>query len=177
MTKLDPEQIEAVAISLDYFEEWCAKTNTALSALGREVIQDQAALYRWRKDGTAGCSEAKRRALAIYVLEHPKGIPGYVRGKSGKRKTSTFSPGTRGNIPSSSRVGDLVTQGPSTELPVPGPDVIPPDDFAWVKKRAFARQCPIAVVLGELVEVGIRVERELEYEEAQEQEMNHATHN
>lgn len=155
------EAVIEVMSNLEHFEMWCTKNDIAVSALGRTALQDQAALYRWRAKGIRGVSEPKRRALAIYILKNPKGIPGYTRSRTGKKRSVRFLPG--GRVPSSSREGKIQEGGgASTTLPVPAPHLLEPDNFSWVRNRAFRRQVAIAVVLGEMVELGIHHTREAE---------------
>lgn len=158
-------EIVTVAGSLHYFEDWCARNNVALSALGRTAIQDQAVLYRWRNLGLKGASAAKREALATYILKHPSGIPGYTRSKTGRKiaRSGAFVP--NGPTPVSSRTGTMQDAGPSTKLPVPALSLLEMDDLEYVKAKAFNRHCPIAVILAEMVALGIRCDRENEFEE------------
>jgi hypothetical protein len=166
-------QIAEAASRLEHIEEWLAKTNTAGSALGRLVCQDQAAISRWRAVGTNGCREEKRRALAEYVLTHPDGIPGYKGGKQGKKPNARqshakFSAG--GRTPSSSRANRLSRDGGSTAIPVPAlSELETQDDADWIRSEAFRRRVPLAQVLAECVTLGIRVAREEAYEREHEQ--------
>lgn len=160
---ISEKDIEEAMDSLLFFEEWCNRTDTAPSALGRKVLEDQALIFRWRERGKGAASPMKRRTLAIYCLTHPEGIPGYTRRKSGRRRQTSFTPG--GTTPSGSRSNDLQTTGPSTAIPVPATDMLEMDDFEYVKTKAFTRGCAIAVVLAEMVALGIRCDREAEYEE------------
>ena len=160
------EEILEAMQSLLFFEEWCARTDTAPSALARAVLEDQSLLFRWRERGVGAASPVKRRELAIYCLTHPDGIPGYTRRRGGRRsRLALFTPG-RTNI-TGSRAGDLRDIGPSTPIPVPATDLLQMNDFEWVKAKAFNRQVAIAVVLAEMVSLGIRCAREDEYEEEQ----------
>lgn len=167
------ERIEEVAAKLEFVEEWLAKTNTAGSALGRQVLQDQAAISRWRTGGIHGCSYEKRRSLAIFVLEHPEGIPGHKPARSGKRgprgqTNQTFQPG---KSPSSSRIGRLQEgTGQSTPIPVPSLEELESkEDMEWVRSRAFSNGVPLTRVLAEMVLLGIRCQREIDFEETVEQ--------
>src|SRR5690348_14596748 len=160
------EKVQEVMEDLDYFEGWCARTNTALSALGRTALHgDQAALYRWRERGSRAVTEEKRRNLAIYVLQHPDGIPGYKRAKTGKKggRNATFTPG--GNTPTGSTAGYLGAPGHSTDIPVPGPSTLESDDLQYAKQKAFSTGQPLARILAEFVSLGIRCDREAAYEE------------
>ena len=174
---IEESAVAMAADNLDFIEGWLTKNNVAGSALGRHVLGDQAALSRWRKDGNLGCSQDKRRQLAAFCLKNPDGIPGY----SGKRKpgkkprpSHRFTPN---KSPASSRIGQLVPKRAETSTPVPALSHLEREsDIDFVKRRAFERGVPIAVVLAEMVSLGISCQQEIDYEneqaQAQEQERN-----
>src|SRR6476646_3841101 len=133
-----PSEQEILLVSMDIgiVVAWCDKNNVAISALGRTALDgDQAAIYRWRASGLTGCSEPKRRKIALYILQHPTGIPGYTKGNTGKRRHkhagSVFHPG--GSTPTGSTVGTHQGGGRSTPIPVPSITALTDEDQAYIR--------------------------------------------
>jgi hypothetical protein len=144
-------------------ETWLTKNDIAASALGRLLFQDQALVSRWRRGGCSGVSADKRHKVLQFIEEHPTGHP-QLRRKRRVHHGAQFTPASSAEPRKPNHTyGSLSGSSP---LPVPSLEEIRlKEDVDWIKARAFSRQVPIAVVLAELVMLGVRCERESEYEE------------